>query len=141
MQPIPVPPGYIFTCITGKYYKLYRLQATQAMAKSICSQENATLAIFRGPPGSSLYGWTQQAFSLASPIGYAWIDGTDGQTEGTWVFADGENFTYIQHRDQLFHSASSSLDFAIATNVREVSQEYFLSCIPQNLLLNFLLVS
>jgi hypothetical protein len=104
MASAAIPPGYNFSCISGKYYKLYPIPGMNwTQAHSHCSQDNAKLATLHGSAGKRVMNWAIDVlFQPYRADEYYWpmfLDGTDVQTEGTWIFQDGS----VSAKDKLFH--------------------------------------
>jgi hypothetical protein len=77
-------PEYTYHNATGKYYRFYATNMTNANASAQCSADGGMLAITYGSAGLKVL---QQYYAL---YGYYHIAGTDVVLENTWVFPDGE---------------------------------------------------
>ncbi len=91
------PSGYVFSSVTGKYYLYHPTSVTRTQAEDVCRKEGGGLATLIGQQGSSIITWVKATYG--NPIGY-WVDGTDEQNEGIWVFKNGEE----EHEDTFLFS-------------------------------------
>jgi hypothetical protein len=75
---------YTYHDATGKYYRFYPTQMTNANAAAQCKADGGMLAITYGSAGLQVLQYYYAQYS------YFHIAGTDAAMEGTWVFPDGE---------------------------------------------------